>query len=487
LSFAAQIFKGVVWTTIQTVINRSFGFVIKLFLARILFPEDYGLVGMAIVFTSFVQVFNDLGMGAALVQRKDEKLREEHYHTAFWTGVVWSFLIYLIISLAVAPFAAWFYNEPLLRQIIPVLSIGVLAGPVNLVHKAQLTKALDFKKLAIISNSSSIFSGLLSLGLAFYGAGVWALVFNSVSTFIIAMPLYYKATGWRPKWVWQKQCFKDIFGFGIYTTGTQLFNKITSQIDYLLVGKLLGATSLGIYSFAFILTDAFRGQMMAIINQVMYPVYAKMQDDKKKLNQYYYHVVRYNAILIYPFMFLLIFYADNFVPLLFGDKWMEAILPIKLLAISVLFHMLVNSNTSLIRGMGRPGLEMKLQMIKSLVFFVPCISIGTYFFGLIGTATGYLIAKVLTVAFSLYIMRGLLNMDIKKLLVGVSLPFIISLSTGILTYYLHLKYLTPIVAIGLYFLLVILLNYYFFNHDVKKIRQLAYGTKKEFKAISNLK
>ena len=123
--------SGIFWNFIQLLINQSFAFILKLVLAKLLFPSQFGIVGMAAVFTGFVQVLNDLGVGAALVQRKTEDLRKEHYHTAFWTGVAWSVLLYIIMSIVVAPVAASFYNEDLLKTIIPVLiaMINILKLP----------------------------------------------------------------------------------------------------------------------------------------------------------------------------------------------------------------------------------------------------------------------------------------------------------------------------------------------------------------------
>ena len=162
-----SILKGVFWNSLQVIINKSFSFVIKLVLAKILFPEEFGIVGMALVFTSFVEVFNDLGFGAALIQRNTEDLRAEHYHTAFWTGIGWSMIMYQLMIFVVSPFASRFYNEPLLLQIIPILSLSILSSPLILVHKAQLTKDLNFKKIARIENISAITSGIASLALAF--------------------------------------------------------------------------------------------------------------------------------------------------------------------------------------------------------------------------------------------------------------------------------------------------------------------------------
>src|SRR5690606_13325970 len=129
------VIKGIFWTSVQLAVSQSFSFIVRLVLARLLFPEEFGLIGMATVFIGFVQILNDLGINAALVQKKDEDLREGHFHTAFWTGVIWSVSIYLIITAVVAPLAGEFYNEPILRKLIPVLSLGILSSPVNLVHK----------------------------------------------------------------------------------------------------------------------------------------------------------------------------------------------------------------------------------------------------------------------------------------------------------------------------------------------------------------
>ncbi|UII23870.1 lipopolysaccharide biosynthesis protein [Fulvivirga ligni] len=473
-----DIFSGVVWTTIQTVINRGFGFVIKLFLARILFPEDYGLVGMATIFIAFVRVFNDIGIGAALIQLKKEKLTELHLNTAFWTGIVWSLLVYIIVSLGVAPFAAWFYNEELLRLFIPILSIGVLASPINLVHRVQLTKDLNFKRLALINNLSSIFSGVLSLTLAYFGAGVWALVFNTVSAFIIAMPLYFKATGWYPKRRWSKKCFKEIFGFGVYTTGTQLFNKITGQIDYLLVGKFLGAVSLGQYSFAFILTDTFRGQLVEILNKVMYPIYAKMQDDQSQMNYYYLQVVRINASLVYPIMMYLLVFANNLIPFLFGQKWNESIILIQILTISVIIHMLVNSNGTLIRAAGKPNFELKLEMIKTVVLFVPMIIAGVYFYGVVGVAIGYTIAKLFATILSLFYTQKLFNLGIPSVLKAISTPFLASGVPALLAF-ICITLTNSFIWSNAIFIIFLGLNYYsFFKKDLGIILKFLKGGSK---------
>ncbi|MFC4872854.1 lipopolysaccharide biosynthesis protein [Negadavirga shengliensis] len=410
-----SILGGIFWTTIQLVVNRSFAFVIKLVLARILFPEEFGLIGMAVVFTSFIEVFNDLGFGAAIVQKKENSIDEKHYHTAFWTGIIWSIFLYICIITLVAPLAGNFYREPILEEIIPVLSLGILINPVNLVHKAQLTRDLNFRKLTYINNSSSIFAGCISLVLAFLNFGVWSLVFNSVATYAAALPMFFLATGWKPKLIWDNGAFKDIFGFGINTMGTQVFNNLINKFDYLVIGKLLSVSSLGVYTLAFTLTDTFRGQLMSVMNSVMYPIYGKKQDDKISLTKYYLKVVKYNSIVVDGIMMLLILFAEPIVLAFFGDKWIDTIIPLQILSLSVIFHMMVSSNTSLIRGMGKPGLEFRLQLFKSLVLYIPLIFFGTMYYGTTGAAMAILVNKIFSVIIAQYYLKKLLGISIGAL------------------------------------------------------------------------
>lgn len=395
-------------------VNQLFSFVVRLILARLLFPEEFGVVGMATVFIGLVQVLNDLGIGAAIVQRKEEDLKEAHYHTAFWTGVIWSIFLYIFICLVVSPLAASFYDTPILKKLIPFLSLGILSSPVNLVHKAQLTKAMDFKKMAFVENTSNLVSGVLSIGLAFLGAGVWSLAFNSVASIVVAMPLYFNTTKWKPKMMWEKEAFKDVFGFGLYTTGTNVVNYLIANFDYLVIGKLLNSEALGVYTFAFVLTDMFRSKLMSIINKVMYPVYGKLQSEEGSLKKYYLMTVSYNSILIFPIMVFMISLGQPFIITVFGEKWQESVAPLAILAFSVMIHMMVNSNTSLIRGMGRPELELKLQIIKSVIF-IPTLFVGIYFYGILGAAWVVVINKVIAVLIAQYTFNNLLDIKISTL------------------------------------------------------------------------
>ncbi|WP_242928860.1 lipopolysaccharide biosynthesis protein [Pontibacter vulgaris] len=436
--------QGVYWTSLQLVVNKFLSFGIKLVLAKVLYPDQFGLVGMAAVSISFITIFNDLGIGSALVQRKEDNIRDEHYHTAFWTGIVWSIVIYLFIYFIAAPFLAAFYKEPLLNKIIPVLSIGVLSSPVNMIHKIFLTKQMNFKKLAFIDNVSNILSGVLALTLAYSGAGVWSLVFNSVASFVIAMPLFFKATYWTPKFLWNKQAFKEIFGFGVYTTGTQVMNILMQNIDYLLIGKLVSAAALGKYTLAFVLTDTFRYQITGMINKVMFPIYSKKQNNHEVVKNMYFKVVKYNSLCVFPFMIFFIVLAEPIVLNFFGEKWLGSIEPLRILALSVMIHGLVNSHAILFRSLGKPRFEMKVQLIKALAY-IPIIALGIYWYGVVGAAWAYVITKILEVIIAQYSLKQLLNITFLDIVLAIKVTLLASIAAFIFAKVLY--------NLGLHFLI----------------------------------
>ncbi|RYY37994.1 MAG: lipopolysaccharide biosynthesis protein [Sphingobacteriaceae bacterium] len=451
--------SGIFWNLIQLAVNQVFAFILKLILAKLLFPEQFGLVGMATVFTGFVQVLNDLGVGAALVQRKNEQLRNEHYHTAFWVGVIWSAGLYIIMSAGIGPLAAWFYHEPKLIAIIPVLSLGILFSPVNLVHRAQLIRQMNFKKQAFINNTSSIAAGVIAIILALLGAGVWALVFNTVATVVFAMPMFFKATGWRPAFIMEKKAFKDVFGFGIYTTGSNILNYLYNNIDYLLIGKLLGASALGVYTLAFVLTDTFRNRLMTVVNSVMYPVYGKNQNDIPELKRYYLKSVMFNCILVFPIMVFFIAEGQSFVVEIFGAKWKDTVVPLQILSASVIVHTLVSGNTTLLRGLGRPGMEMKQQVIKAAIF-LPTLSVGIYYYGILGAAWAVLLNKIVVVLVAQYTFYFLIPVKLSfiELLSSIKAPIIATALMFVAAYSLNLLGINYIangcIALALYLVVI---------------------------------
>ena len=400
-----KILKGIKWTGIQVVLDTVLRFSVRLILAKLLIPEEFGLIAMCTVFIAVAESASELGMGSALIQRKIIEDGQTLYSTAFWSGIFWGGLIFIIMSFLIAPLAAHFYKEPFLIKIIPFLSLGILFKPFGLIHLVILTRNMEFKKLSKSYNISSLFAGLVGILLAYFDYGVWALVAHQIITSIMPIPLLYFYVKWKPSFFWNRNYFKEIFGFGAYSTGTGIFSTLTYNIDNLMIGKVLGAALLGSYSLSFSLTETVRQLISNVLNKVMFPVFAQSQDDKEKLRSFFLKIININAIVIYPIMTMLILFGDSIITNFFGSKWTSSILPLKILAMAIMTHLLVNSFTSLIRGIGKPKLEMKIIVGLTLFVLIPCLFFGITYYGLTGAAFAILVNKIALVIIGITVLK----------------------------------------------------------------------------------
>ena len=425
-----KIASGIGWTTISTLGNQGLRLLIKLVLARLLLPEDYGLIGMATVFIGFVDVISELGMGAALIQRKQQKLSSIHFNTAFWTSLGIAAAGYVIITLIVAPSAAWFYEKDILIKLIPVLAIPIVTNTFFLIPKIKLSRELNFKPQAIAEITSVVIAGIAAVILAWRGFGVWALAFNGIITSLTSILLYHIFYRWTPSLIFSKEAFQELFNFGGYVMLQRIFNYLTSNIDYILIGKLIGSSALGVYTLSFILTDTFRSQIMNMLNKVLFPAYSSIQDNVKKLGQYYLRIVKINGLLLIPIMTFYIVLARPIIVMGFGEEWENAVIPLQILSLGVIIHAISGTVTTVLKSLGHAKLIVKVNIINNLLIAVPAIAVGAHFYGINGAAIGILIFKITgLVIYQRYIYRYI-HISFSKLIDQVKWPLIVSIVLG---------------------------------------------------------
>jgi O-antigen/teichoic acid export membrane protein len=300
--------------------------------------------------------------------------------------------------------------------------------------------------------------------MALTGFGVWSLVFQRILSNLFLVLIYSYVSKWRPHLKFDKNSFRKIFSFGVYTTGTGIFNFLTGNIDYLLIGKMLGAGPLGVYTLAYTVTYVVRGQIMNVINKVFYPVYSKIQDDKVKIKRYYFTVIKYNCIVIYPIMVGLILLAKPFVLIGLGYKWREAVLPMQLMAGAGLVHLLTSSNTILLRGIGKPKLELIMSIIKTLGVTVPFIVIGVIYYGINGAAAGLLGAKIVIFFINNITLRKVAGIKFLEILDNAGSLFAMTIVTLIISFFTS-NYLLLSLLFAVYLVLHFIMSY----SDIKQI------------------
>ncbi|HEX6938022.1 MAG TPA: lipopolysaccharide biosynthesis protein [Longimicrobiales bacterium] len=382
----ARVLRGTAWNLVATVARGGTGLVVKLVLARLLLPEHFGLVGMATVFTGFVTTLNELGLGAALIQRKQDRLDPIHYDVAFWTTLASGAATFVAMALVAAPFAARFYDEPLLEPLTIVLSVPLLLQPFALLYRIQLMRDLDFRAIATVEAISVAVAGGVAVGVALAGGGVWAIACQSVVSAAVSIPLLRRARPWTPRARFSWTALREIAGFGAYVAGNNVFTFLAGNIDYLLIGKMLGSGPLGAYTLAYVLVETMRNRLIRVLDGVMYPAYSRLQDEPAHLKRYYLKSIRYGAAAVFPLMTTLIVFAGPFVHHVVGPKWAAAESPLRILAVSAMVYCVGGTSASVLRGIGRPDLHFRIYVAKTLLITIPALVVGIRLAGIDGAA-----------------------------------------------------------------------------------------------------
>lgn len=418
--------RGVAWSAVQQFSIQAFNFVVFIILARLLFPKDFGIVGMAAIFMGLVALFNELGLSAAIVQKED--IRESHLVSAFWLNFAAGIVIFLVIVL-ISPLVATFFKKSIIRPIMIVSSIGLILGPFGVVHSALLTKNLEFKKLAIVGIIGRIISGTASVVMAFSGFGVWSLVLGDLMSSPFSLVLLWYFCSWRPKLKFEWQACRDLLKFGINVMGTRILNYSATNVDYLLVGKFLGATSLGLYTFAYQIITWPTRKISALATQVTFPAFSTIQQDDERIRRGYLKMVKYISVVTFPLMLGMLVVAREFVTVLYGQKWALAVIPLQLMCIAGLIRSVVTTVGTVFLSKGRPDIELKL----SIVYFLGIaggVALGLRY-GINGVALAVTIVLLFLAPIVQFIMNRLIHLNFRDYLSALfpalwaSLPMLI--------------------------------------------------------------
>lgn len=356
--------SGVKWNAIGRFSTQGVSFVISVLLARILSPSDYGVIGMIGIFLAISQTFIDSGFGSALIRKKD--CTDTDYSTAFYFNVVVGIVCYLILFFC-APFIANFFDTPILKDIVRVLSINLFLGSLTIVQGAKLTAAVDFKSQAKIGLAATIVSGCVGLGMAYSGYGVWSLVYQSVSSSVVRTLLLWIVTKWRPLRTFSKQSFKYLFGFGSKILSASLLHTIYSNLTTILIGKFYTPKDLGYYSRGESLAQLPSTNITGILSSVTYPILSKIQDDDDRLIQVYRKYIRITSMVIFFGMFLMAALAEPLITTLFTDKWENSIIYLQIFCFTYMFDHICSLNLNILYVKGRSDLVLRLEVIKKTI------------------------------------------------------------------------------------------------------------------------
>lgn len=365
--------KGVAWSGIDNVVQYAVSFVVSIILARLLTPDDYGLLGIISIFTAICTTLINSGFSFALIRKKD--VTDDDYNTAFIVNLCMSFFLYAVIFFC-APLIARFFERNELISLTKVMSIGIIIGALAIVQQTRLTKRIDFKTQTKITIFASISSGIIGIVMALLGCGVWSLVAQQLSCHALRTILFWIVNRWTPRLRFSTDSFKELFGFGWKLAVSGLLDTIWKELYQVVVGKFYSPATLGQYTRAKQFSQLFSSNLTNVIQRVTYPVLSNIQDEKERMVNAYRRIIKTTMFITAVSMFFLGAISESLLYCLIGPKWHEAATYLPLICIAGSFYPLHAINLNMLQVQGRSDLFLKLEIVKKIIGIGPlCVGI----------------------------------------------------------------------------------------------------------------
>ena len=378
--------KGIAWNAIGMTVSKGSSIVAKLVLARLLLPEHFGFISMVVVFTSITRIVADLGFRLGLIQRKRDHRTRLLYDSAFWLLLVAAFAMIAVMWLIGVPFLLWFYGEPRLGPVALAMSTIVVFQNLQVVPEARLARIMRFKQIALAEISGMMIGCVAAILLALVGANVWSLVAQTLIAAACTSVVMFVLSGWRPHFRVNLSVLGDLSAYSRFIVGSRVLLSLQQNLDYVLIGKLVGAHALGIYSIAFLLTETLRAQVYWLVSKAVFPFYSRAAGRDGDIRSVYLATVRYMSATVFPIAMLLVLFASDIVPALFTPIWNAAIIPIQILAAASMVVASAGTPGEVLRGIGRPDLDFRINLAVAFLVALPALWIGIAWLGLPGAA-----------------------------------------------------------------------------------------------------
>lgn len=398
---------GFIWNFSTYFLGKLIVLITTAILARLLAKSDFGLVAVAVVAINYLSVLKDLGLGVALIQRKGDV--QEAANTVFTINLFLGLLLSVLVF-PLAPFVAAYFHDP---QVIPVLrwmGVSFIINALGSVHTNWLVRDLDYRRKLVPELGGALAKGVISIGMAYMGYGVWSLVFGQIAGAVLSVILVWIILPWRPRFNLDRNVAGSLMKFGISVTAIDVITQITDNIDYVIVGRFFGLVPLSIYTLAYRLPEMLLIGNLWVMGGVVFPAFSSIQDRPEDLRRGFLASVRVVELLAVPICLGLLIAADPIVRVVFGDQWLEAIPVLRVLAIYAWIYSLGYHVGGFYKAIGRPDILLRLSLL-TLVIILPCLLIGARY-GLIGVAVGHLVAVLIRRVISLALATRFVNVSI---------------------------------------------------------------------------
>lgn len=424
-SLKSKIYHSAFWSFVDGIGSRFVQFVIGIILARLLLPEQFGLIAMLTIFMAIAQSLLDSGFCSALIQKKE--ITEADTSSVFFFNVLISLVLAGILCL-VAPWIAVFYGQPDLLPITQAMSLVVVINSFGVVQTTMLTRHMDFKTQTKVSLMAGLGSGGIGIAMAYSGFGVWSLVAQQVAAALIRGILLWLCNKWRPKFIFSFHALRQMFSFGSRLLVSGLLNQIFDNLYYVVIGKLFSPMALGFYFRARTLAELPSTTLSGMISRVSFPVFCSIQEDDVRLKRALRKALAMLFFINAPVMIGLAVVAEPLVQVLLTEKWLPSVPYLQLLCVQGLMLPLHILNLNILLAKGRSDLFLRLEIIKKTMVVLN-IAI-TWRWGITSIICGQLAISFLAYFLNSYYTGKLLGYNALAQMRDVAIYFVFALLMG---------------------------------------------------------
>ncbi|MBZ0329193.1 lipopolysaccharide biosynthesis protein [Halomonas sp. ANAO-440] len=412
---------GVLWNFLEQLSKRGISIAVTLLLARLLLPEDFGLLAMMSVFVTIASVLMDSGLKQAVIRKKNAQ--QADYNTAFYANILVGILSYSILYIS-APWISSFYDEPRLVLLIRVAGLLVIINSFQIVQSAILSRKLNFKAQLQASVPASILSGSFAVFLAYNGAGVWALVAQMMLSGLLLTIFLWRLQSWRPSLTFSWSSFKEMYSFGYKLFLASLLSHFTKNIYVLTIGSVFGTAVAGLYYFSYRLKELVVSQLVSAVQKVTFPALATMQDDNVRLKKSYRKVLRATTFVLFPCILLTASLAEPLFEFALPERWLDASIYLQIMFLASMLYPLHAINLNILKVKGRTDIYLGISVFrKFFTFFVLFIS---YRYGVVGILVGQIFLSIFAYIPNSYYSHKLIGYSVREQLADCASSFILS-------------------------------------------------------------
>lgn len=469
--------SNVSWTFAERLLTEIIAFIISIIMARLVMPEDYGVVALVSVFISILSIFVNNGLGASIVQKKD--ITVEQIATLFYVNFLFGLILYALLYFC-APLIANFYNNSELILIVRVLGIKLPISSIYSIQQAYVQRRMEFKKFFFSSLAGTIMCGIVGIFMAYKGYGVWALVVSGMVDLVMDSLILFCSTRWLPRFVLDIQGSQPLLKFGLGILGAELVSRGYEQVRLLVIGKAYTGTDLAYNSKGQKFPQVIIEVTNSTIMRVMFPTLSKMQDDKELMKSTSSNAIQVSIFLLAPAMVGLAAVAERFVPFLFTDKWNACIPFLQLYCFTYLFQPIHTMDLKIIQACGRSDISFKIEVIKKLSGLAFLALSVILFDNVIYVAASFTAMSMVALVVNSIPCKKLINYGLINQLKDILPSLLVSLAMGVVVYFVGKIQLSNLIVLIIQVVVGVLV--YLLLSFIFRIKSLSFFTNyiKEF-------